>query len=95
MSDILRPSHECEQMLNAIVDVDIPVMYEPVFDEFGIQILDGGTSEMRLSFCPWCGCRLPESKRTRYFELLDELDLEPGDSRIPSQMQSDEWWRSE
>ncbi len=26
---------------------------------FGLMIHDGGTSSIRIAFCPWCGARLP------------------------------------
>ena len=44
---------------------DILVTYDPRFDEYSIPIRDSGTSGSRIRFCPWCGVRLPESKRKR------------------------------
>lgn len=28
---------------------------------YGLIVHDGGSSTVRLSFCPWCGAKLPES----------------------------------
>ena len=39
------------------------VRYLPVFREYGLLIHDGGSSFVRIQFCPWCGSRLPESLR--------------------------------
>lgn len=30
--------------------------------DYGIMIHDGGTSHIRIRFCPWCGGRLDESE---------------------------------
>nr|WP_067736167.1 hypothetical protein [Novosphingobium naphthalenivorans] len=27
---------------------------------YGIMIHDGGSSMVRINFCPWCGAKLPE-----------------------------------
>ena len=37
--------------------------YSAKFDEYGIIVHDGGQSHVQIQFCPWCGSRLPESKR--------------------------------
>ena len=33
-------------------------------DEYGLPIQDGGTSFIKIKHCPWCGVKLPESKKT-------------------------------
>ena len=42
---------------------DVLVSYLPKFDEYGLIIHDGGTSVIGIQFCPFCGSRLPDSKR--------------------------------
>ena len=37
--------------------------YNERFDEYGLIIHDGGSSALLIQFCPWCGTKLPESKR--------------------------------
>ena len=32
---------------------------------YGLIIHDGGTSAVTIQFCPWCGSKLPASKRDR------------------------------
>ncbi len=44
-------------------NVDTPIIYIKKFDEYGIKIWDGGSSSLIISFCPWCGQKLPNSKR--------------------------------
>jgi len=42
---------------------DALIGYLPQSDECGIRVHDGGSSLVLISFCPWCGARLPESRR--------------------------------
>ena len=68
--------------------------YNAKFDEYGIIIHDGGTSLIYVSFCPWCGKKLPESKRDEWFDIIDELGIDPAIDEIPTTYLSDEWYRS-
>jgi len=47
--------HECPDNL---------IYHSEQFDEYGILIHDGGSSSSVIQFCPWCGTKLPESKRS-------------------------------
>ena len=62
---------------------------------YGLIIHDGGRSSVRITHCPWCGTKLPESLREEWFDRLDRLGLEPGDPAIPESMRSDDWWRAD
>jgi len=63
---------------------DALVSYGPQFDEYGIIIHDGGSSTKLILFCPWCGSKLPESKRDRWFDELEAKGYSPPDDpRIP------------
>lgn len=42
---------------------DVIIKYSSKFDEYGIPIYDGGTSYILIHYCPWCGTKLPKSKR--------------------------------
>ena len=42
---------------------DVLIDYSEKFDEYGLIIHDGGTSSVEISYCPFCGAKLPESKR--------------------------------
>jgi hypothetical protein len=44
------------------------VIYIPKFREYGIVILDGGSSMKRINYCPWCGTQLPSPLRDEWFE---------------------------
>ncbi|HZV68682.1 MAG TPA: hypothetical protein VFG10_04030 [Saprospiraceae bacterium] len=75
-------------------DHDIIMNYNEIFDEYGIPIYDGGTSVLQIMYCPWCGNKLPVSKRDQWFEKFGELAYEDDNSKIPDQYRSDQWWRN-
>lgn len=73
------------------------VYYSSRFNEFGILIYDGlngiATSYILISHCPWCGKKLPESKRDEWFDKLEELGYdEPLSQDIPQEFNSSEWY---
>jgi hypothetical protein len=69
------------------------IRYDPKFREYGIPVLDGGSSTIKIMFCPWCGQKLPESFRDKWFEVLASKNLELDDPAIPEDMLSDAWWK--
>ena len=73
---------------------DSSVVYNPKFREYGVRVLDGGSSSIEIIFCPWCGQHLPGSLRDAWFAKLDELNLEPEDRSIPEELFSDAWWKT-
>ncbi len=86
-------SHCCEQMERHISEEEVAIVYVPEFRVYGIKILDGGTSYQRIHYCPWCGQKLPESLRLRWFEIIRGLGFEWGDPDIPAKYLSEAWWR--
>jgi hypothetical protein len=64
----------------------------PKFDEYGFPVRDGGTGMLVIGFCPWCGKKLPPSKRDRYFSTLEKLGYGLADD-LPKKFESDAWWR--
>lgn len=91
----LQVAYKCTQHLDPFECPDSLIHYSEVFDEYGIIIHDGGAAFMAISFCPWCGTKLPDSKRDRWFDELEALGFdEPSEQDIPPQYQSGEWYRS-
>jgi len=85
----------CDKHPNPFACPDSLVLYSEQFDEYGIIVHDGGTSLRVISFCPWCGTKLPESKRDRWFEELSALGFdEPFEQDIPSAYRSGKWYRA-
>lgn len=73
------------------------IYYSSKFNEYGIPICDGkngiATSYILISNCPWCGKRLPESKRDEWFESLEKIGYDsPLDQNIPLEFKTSEWW---
>jgi hypothetical protein len=97
-------SHCCESMRGAVESVcnlhtdrfdcpDALLNYSARFDEYGIIIHDGGGSVMEIYFCPWCGSKLPDSKRDRWFEELESLGYSPDDDEnIPAAYFDARWY---
>ena len=85
----------CEMMACYIQGEDEIVVYTPEFREYGIPVHDGGTSQITIYFCPWCGKRLPAPLRSVWFDEVEKLGIEEWDDpRIPEKYKSDAWWKS-
>ena len=77
------------------VDPDNIIYYTPRFDEYGIIIHDQGKSYIVISYCPWCGRKLPASKRDRWFDELEKMGIDdPFDADIPQEYNTDKWWKT-
>jgi len=67
------------------------ISYEPRFDEYTIP---SGGAQQRLFYCPFCGDRLPESRRDQWFDELEARGVvDPWHDELPIAYSSDEWWR--
>ena len=90
-----RANHKCEHHADAFECPDHLIKYSEKFDEYGVIIHDGGTSSITIEFCPWCGSKLPESKRDQWFDELEKLGYdEPFEQEIPEKYKSSEWYRA-
>ncbi len=93
--------HCCEKMKyflsngskNGQFSSDDIIYYCPEFDEYGIVVHDSGKSYIKIEYCPWCGQKLPDSKRNLWFDELEKLGIEnPLEEDIPEKFKSSEWW---
>lgn len=88
-------SLDCDQHTGIYPCPDVLVRYIPKFDEYGIIIHDGGSAVKEIKFCPWCGHSLPESKRDLWFDALEKLGFDdPSEQDIPTEFNSDVWYRN-
>ena len=87
--------HCCDVMSYYLNQEDRVVLYKKQFREYGIRILDGGNSFILISYCPWCGKKLPLSLRDKWFDLIFALGLDPDQSDLPEEYYSDKWWIDE
>ena len=81
----------CDEMKINITELET-IHYNEVFDEYGIAIPDD-SSFMLLTYCPWCGKKMPDSKRYEWFEKLEKLgfDCPLFDDNIPPEFKTAEW----
>jgi hypothetical protein len=75
----------------------MPLKYSPMMREYHIPFTSDSRGET-ITYCPWCGTKLPESVRDQYFEILWAKGIEPGvdkynDPTIPTEFKSEEWWK--
>lgn len=83
----------CQAIYDFLENELIPVVYIPKYREFGVRILDGGTSFQEIKFCPCCGSPLPESLRNFWFDELENIGCDPFGEYVPEKMQTDFWWK--
>jgi hypothetical protein len=79
-------------MDEALKDASTPVIFTPKLREFGIRILDGGSASLGISFCPWCGQKLPGSLRDDWFDKLEQLGVDPYGDEIPPEFTDERWY---
>ena len=84
-------TQECEIHPDIYDCPDNLVSYIPKFDEYGINIHDGGSAFSLIQYCPWCGQRLPDSKRDAWFAEIRSWGFEPDSDDLPERFRSDAW----
>ncbi|WP_284427995.1 hypothetical protein [Acidovorax sp. SUPP1855] len=77
-------------MKSHVLSGDLSLEFFPKFREYGILYRNGGSYQL-VTFCPWCGKKLPNSLRDIWFETIEQMGLDPEDD-IPEEMQSEVWW---
>jgi len=83
----------CDQHADPFECADQLLIYNEVLDEFGIVVHDGGPSYVLITHCPWCGTRLPESQRDRWFDEVEAKEYT--DETLPPAYLSAEWRRKD
>lgn len=83
--DLLR--HAC--------DIEVPITYSPSFREFGVSVLDGGSSSIGFDCDPFSGKPLPTSLRDEWFEAIEALGIDPWEDKdkIPARFNDETWWK--
>ncbi len=96
--------HCCNFMQHFLDDTRMPLMYSPIYKEYGIILLDQGKDEKDLlereiiSYCPWCSTHLQTDLRDKWYEILEkEYQIDPDDEKqkksIPAEFYTEEWWK--
>ncbi|MEV6038259.1 hypothetical protein AB0L65_44420 [Nonomuraea sp. NPDC052116] len=93
-SMVRQVTWECDQHADPFDCPDALITFNERFIEYGLIIHDGGTSVIVISYCPWCGMRLTESRRDRWFDALEALGVDPSTDEIPTEYQDGRWLQS-
>jgi hypothetical protein len=68
------------------------VLYVPPFQEYGLPINDGGGAFILIKYCPWCGAKLPKSKRSSWVSKMSKLGYTtPLSDDVPDVYLTEEW----
>lgn len=85
----------CEVHADPFACPDALVRFVPRFQEYGLVVHDGGTSHVGITYCPWCGSRLPASQRDRWFDELEARGIDPWEDELPPEFEDDRWLRAQ
>ena len=73
---------------------DVLITQNKHFDEYEIANRHGDSSVTTIQYCPWCGVKLPESKRDRWFEELEAKGFDdPANQDIPDDYKTGAWYK--
>jgi hypothetical protein len=89
-----QAEHRCDRHEDVLTCPDALVLFTARFREYGLIVHDGGGSSVGIAFCPWCGRRLPESLRDRWFDELERRGIDPWTDQIPAEFEDDRWLES-
>lgn len=73
---------------------DALVDFAENLEEYGLLVHDGTSSIIRILYCPWCGSRLPESRRDEWHETLISAGIDPLGDDVPEEFYSSAWYKS-
>ena len=91
---------KCENVVATDGDWDDkPIWYYSKLDEFCIPHPDlvGGffSGVITITHCPWCGKKLPESKRDKWIERLQDMGINPFCDCVPDEFMTSEWYEND
>lgn len=87
--------HCCGSMERYLSSEDQVIVYNARYREYGIAVCDGGSSHIRVEYCPWCGQKLPINLRGEWFNRMDDMDIDPASKMVPKEYLTDLWWQKE
>ena len=82
-------------MREQLADERVPIGYSARYREYWLPLIAGHDARQLLSFCPWCGVKLPRSLRDKYFNAVEPLgfDAMTDKNDLPPQYRDDTRWR--
>lgn len=88
---VYHATFTCEEHPNLSECSKAAIIYNPKFDEYSIGPRSGTGDDILIEMCPWCGAKLPESKRDLWFEKLERLGINPWQDDVPEEFNSGAW----
>jgi hypothetical protein len=87
----VAPQVCCEEMGKALEHPEHQMYYSAAYEEYGLCLTSGYEYSV-IAHCPWCGSRLPNSKRDEWFDELEAQGLDPWGAPVPDEYLGPEWW---
>ena len=69
---------------------DKRIYWSSVFNEYGL-ICQPSAEVLQILYCPFCGVRLPESRRSSWFEALEASGWKTWGDPIPTELLNHDW----
>jgi hypothetical protein len=69
---------------------DQRIYWSPVFNEYGL-ICQPSPELLRIQHCPFCGQRLPDSRRAAWFERVSDTGWTTWGDPIPDELLKYDW----
>lgn len=86
--------HCCDKMQFFLEEKKVNINYFPQCREYSIGLKGGGGDQL-LTFCPWCGSKLPQSLENVFFCFLKKMNIENASSpELPEEFKTDAWWKN-
>lgn len=89
-----QASWQCDAHPDRYDCPDALISFVVRYREYGLIVHDGGSSYIVISYCPWCGARLPRSQRDRWHDELELRGIDPMTGDIPADFRDDRWLQS-
>jgi hypothetical protein len=66
------------------------VKYSRRWNEYSIDVNEN--IQQKIYYCPWCGEKLPNSHREKWFDNLEAMGIDPMNDNIPEEFQDEAWY---
>ena len=91
-----------EQANLGLADIERPlqgatdkrIYWSPVFDEYGL-VCQPSAEVLAIQHCPFCGIRLPKSRRDAWFDSLEKTGWKTWGDPVPREFLTHSWARGE
>jgi hypothetical protein len=70
------------------------VHYSQKWDHYYVKVENVDSIIQEIYYCPWCGLKLPLSRRDAWFDALEKLGIDPvqNPELVPREFKSSQWW---